>query len=104
MVGVGKAVPDRNPGVFRQLLHIFLGIAPVFNSVKEPAQHLGGVLQRLLLSHLGAACVQIGDVGALLGGRHLKRTPCAGGGLFKEQHNVLAFQGRIADPGPALGL
>ena len=39
---------------------------------------LGGVLHALLLAHLAAAGVQVGDVGALLGGGHLEGAAGAG--------------------------
>ena len=79
-------------------------IAPVLDAVKEPAQHLGAVLQRFLFAHLGRTGVQIGDMGALLGGRYLKGTAGAGGGLFKQQDDVLALHGGGADACPPLGL
>ena len=88
----------------RQVLHGGLVEAPVLDAVEKPAQDLGGVLQGLLFAHLGAARVQIGDVGALLGGGHLEGTAGAGGGLFKQQHDVLALHGGLADAGAALGL
>ena len=103
VVRVGEAVPHGHAGVFGQVLHGLLVVAPVLDAVKKPAQHLGGVLQGLLLAHLGAARVQIGDMGPLLGGRHLEGAAGAGGGLFKQQHDVLALEGRVADAGPALG-
>ena len=104
VVRIGEAVPDRHAGVLGQVLHHFLVVAPVLDAVKEPAQHTGGVLQGLLLAHLAAAGVQIGDVAPLLGGSHLEGAAGAGGGLFKQQHDVLALQGGVADAGPALGL
>ena len=104
MVGVGQAVPHGHARPFRQVLHHGLLVAPVLDAVEEAAQDFGGVLQGLLFAHLGAARVQVGDVGALLGGRHLEGAAGAGGGLFKQQHNVLAFHRRLADARPALGL
>ena len=104
VVCVGETVPDGHTGVLRQILHHLLVVAPVLDAVEEPAQHLGGVLQGFLLSHLAAAGVQVGDVASLLGGGHLKGAAGAGGGLFKQQHDVLALKGWVADAGPALGL
>ena len=104
MVHVGQAVPHRHAGIFRQVLHRLLVKAPVLDAVKEPAQDPGAILQALLLAHLAAGRVQIGDVGPLLGGRHLEGAAGAGGGLLKEQDNVLALQGRIADAGSPLAL
>ena len=104
MVGVRQAVPHRHTGPLGKILHHGLLVAPVLDAVKEPAQHLGAVLQRFLFAHLGGASVQIGDMGALLGGRYLKRTAGAGGGLFKQQDDVLALHGGGADACPPLGL
>ncbi|SCI64335.1 Uncharacterised protein [uncultured Blautia sp.] len=104
VVCVGETVPDGHTGVLRQILHHLLVVAPVLDAVEKPAQHFGGVLQRLLLAHLAAAGVQIGDVAPLLGSSHLEGAAGAGGGLFKQQHDVLALKGWVADAGPALGL
>ena len=104
MVGVRQAVPHRHTGPLGKILHHGLLVAPVLDAVKEPAQHLGAVLQRFLFAHLGGASVQIGDMGALLGGRYLKGTAGAGGGLFKQQDDVLALYGGGADACPPLGL
>ena len=103
MVRVRQAVPDRHSRVFRQVLHRALGIAAILNAVKEPAQDLGGVLQRFLFAHLGAARVQIRHMGTLLRRGDLKGTTGPGGGLLKQQDNMLSLQSRVADPGPALG-
>ena len=104
MVGVRQAVPHRHTGPLGKILHHGLLVAPVLDAVEEPAQHLGTVLQRFLFAHLGGASVQIGDMGALLGGRYLKGTAGAGGGLFKQQNDVLALHGGGADACPPLGL
>ena len=104
VVGVGEAVPDRDPRPLGKVLHHLLFVAPVLDAVEEPAQDFGGILQGFLLAHLGAVCVQIGDVGPLLGGRHLEGAAGPGRGLLKEQDDVLALQGVAADACPALGL
>ena len=104
MVRVRKPVPHGHAGILRQLLYNFLVKAPVLDAVKEPAQHLGGVLHTLLLAHLAASGVQIGDVCPLLGSSHLKGAAGPGRGLLKEQYDVFALQGGLADARPALGL
>ncbi len=104
VVPVGEAVPHGDAGPLCQVFHYLLGIAPVLDAVEEAAQHLGGVLQGFFLAHLGAARVQVGDVGPLLGGGHLEGAPCPGGGLLEEEHDVLALQGGLTDAGAALGL
>ena len=104
VVPVGEAVPHGDAGPFGQVLHNLLGVAPVLDAVEEAAQDLGGVLQGLLLAHLGAARVQVGDVGPLLGGGHLEGAPGPGGGLLKEEDDVLALEDGVADAGTALAL
>ena len=42
-------------------------------------------------------------MGALLRGRHLKGAAGAGGRLFKQQHDVLALHGGLADARTPLG-
>ena len=63
---VGQAVPDRNAGVFGQLLDDRLSETPVFDPVVHPAQDPGGIADRLLVAHLGAGRVEVGHVGALV--------------------------------------
>ena len=104
MVRIRKPIPHGHAGMLRQLLHDLLVEAPVLDAVKEPAQYLGGVLHALLLSHLAASGVQIGDVCPLLGSSHLKGAAGPGRGLLKEQYDVFALQGGLADARPALGL
>ena len=103
VVGVRQTVPHRYAGPFRKVLHNGLLIAPVLDAVKEPSQHLGRILQRLLFPHLGGICVQIRHMGALLRGRHLKGAAGAGGRLFKQQYDVLALHGGLADARTPLG-
>ena len=103
VVQVGQAVVHGHPGVFGQGLHVGLVVAPVLDAVKEAAQHLGGVLHGLLFSHLGGAGVQVGHPAPLLGHGHFKGAAGAGGGLFKEQHDVLAFEGLPVEPHLPLG-
>ena len=89
---VRQPVPHRHAGIGRQLLHQLLAEAPVLDAVVHPAQHPGGVGNGLLLAHLGAAGVQIGHPQAQIVSRHLKGAAGAGGGLFKEEDNVLVLQ------------
>ena len=77
-----------------------LGEPPVFDAGKHPAQHPGGVGDALLLAHLGAARVQVGDPHAQIHPRHLKGAAGTGGGLFKQQHDVLPGQMAVGDPCP----
>ena len=50
-----------------------------------------------------AAGIQIGDMSPLLCGCHLKGTAGTGGGLFKQQHDMLPLHGGLADPRPPFG-
>ena len=89
---VGQAVPDRHTGVGPQLFDDLLAVAAVFDAVIHAAQHPGGVLHGLLVTDLGTARAEVGDLGALVEGRHFERTAGAGGGLLENQGNVLADQ------------
>ena len=88
--GVGQAVPHGHAGVAGQVLHHGLLEAAVLNAVVHAAQHLGGVGQGLLLAHLGGGGVQEGHAHAQVAGAHLEGAAGAGGGLFKQQHHLLA--------------
>ena len=90
MVVIGEPVVHRHTAEFRQRFHHLLVIAPVLDAVKEPAQHLGGVLHGFLFAHLGAAGLQERYVATLIVYRHLKGTAGAGGRFLKQQGNVLS--------------
>ena len=89
---VGQAVPDRNTGVMGQVFHDLLPIAAVLDAVKHPAQHPGGVGNGFLFADLAARRVKVGDLHAQIVSGDLKAAAGAGGGLFKDQGDVLACQ------------
>ena len=97
---VGQTVPDGDSGIFSQLLHRLLLEAAVLNAVKHAAQHPCGVGDALLFAHLGAAGVQICHTHSQVVARHLKGAAGAGGGLLKQQHNVLVFQVAVGNAVP----
>ena len=101
---VGQPVPDRHAGVVGQLLDGGLGEAAELDAVEHPAQHPGGVGDRLLLADVRAVRAQIGDVGALVVGRDLERAPGAGGRFLEDQRDVLAGQPRSLGAGGLVGL
>ena len=101
---VGEAIVDRNTGVLCQLLHGVLAKAAVFDGVEHPAQNTGGVGDGLFFADLRAGGVEIGDAHAHVVGSDLKRAAGAGGGLFKDQGNVLALPVVNADIGLLFGL
>ena len=102
---VGQAVPDRNTGVMGQIFHDLLPIAAVLDAVKHPAQHPGGVGNGFLFADLAARRVKVGDLHAQIVSGNLKAAAGAGGGLFKDQGDVLACQLLIvADAGLFPGL
>ena len=102
---VGQAVPDRNTGIMGQVFHDLLPIAAVLDAVKHPAQHPGGVGNGFLFADLAARRVKVGDLHAQIVSGDLKAAAGAGGGLFKDQGDVLACQLLIvADAGLFLGL
>ena len=97
---IRQAVPYRNSGVFGKLLHKLLAVTPVLYAVIHPAQHPRRVGYALLFAHLGGAGVEIGHAHAQVAPRHLEGAAGAGGGLFKEQHYVLAVQILMLYPCP----
>ena len=97
MIHVGEAVEHGHAGVFGQVFHHLLLVAPVFDAVEQAAQHLGAVGQRFLFAHLRGFGIQEGDAGAFVHGRHFKGAAGAGGGLFEQQHDVLAPQQVVLD-------
>src|SRR5690606_13703724 len=72
--------------------------AAVLNRVEHAAQDTGRVLDGLLVPDLGAARVQVGDVSTLVVGGNLEGAAGAGGGLLKDQGNVLAAELRLLGP------
>ena len=88
----GQAVPHRHAGVGGQVLDDLLGEAAVLDAVVHAAEHAGGVLDGLLLAHLGAAGIEVGDAHAEVHAAHLERAARAGGGLLEQQDDVLAFE------------
>ena len=89
---IGEAVPHGNAGEFGQFLHGGLREAAVLDAVVHPPQHAGRVLHRLLDADLAARGPQIGDVGALVVGRHLEGAARAGGRLFEDEGDVAALE------------
>ena len=101
---VGQSVPDRYPGIFRQLLHQLLTEPPVLDAVIHPSQHPGGVGDGLFLAHLRGPGVQIGDPHPQIVSSDLKGAAGPGGSLLKQKHDVLPLQIPVGDSGPLHGL
>ena len=89
---VGQAVPHRHTGVVGKVFHDLLAIAPVLDAVEHAAQHTGSVGDGLLLADLAAGRVKVGHFHAQIVGSDLEAATGAGGGLFKDQGDVLACQ------------
>ena len=96
---VGEAVPHGHARMVGQLLHQVLAEAAVLDAVIHPAQHPGGVGDGLLLAHLAAAGLQIRHAHAQVHTGHLEGAPGPGGGLFKQQHDVLPLQPAVGHTG-----
>ena len=78
------------PGVGGERLDVGLPVAAELDSVVHPAQHGGGVGDRLLVPELGPGRVEVGDVGALVVGGDLERRPGPGRGLLEDERDLLA--------------
>ena len=89
---IGQAVPHRHTGVVGKVFHDLLAIAAVLDAVVHAAENAGGVLDGLLLAHLGALGVKVGDAHAQVHGAHLEGAAGARGGLLEEKDDVLALQ------------
>ena len=101
---VGQAVPDRHTGVVGEVFHDLLAVATVFDAVEHPAQHPGSVGDGLFLADLAARRVEVGDFHAQIVGCNFEAAAGAGGGLLKDEGDVLAAQSVVADTGLFLGL
>ena len=88
----GQAVPHRHGSAGSQLFHVGLREAAEFDAVVETVEHAGGVLDGLLLAHLGAARIEVGHAHAEIHGADLERAARAGGRLLEQQDDVLALE------------
>ena len=89
---VGQTVPHRHAGQGGELLDLGLLVTAVLDAVEHAAQDPGGVRHGLLVTHLGARGVQVGDVGALVVGTDLEGAAGARRGLLEDEGDVPAFQ------------
>lgn len=81
----GQAVPDGHAGVLGEALDLLLLEATVLDAVVHAAQDTGGVLDGLLLAHLGGAGLEVGDAHAEVHATDLEGAAGARGGLLEEQ-------------------
>ena len=101
---IGQAVPNRNRGILRQLLHHFLTVAAVFNAVIDPGQNPGSISNGFLAADLGGSGIQISGAHTQVVGGHLKTAAGAGAGLFKDQRHILALAKLVGNTSLLLGL
>ena len=83
---------------------ISLAEAPVLDAVKHPAQDPGRIGDGLLLADLRARGVQVGDAHAQVMARDLEGAAGPGGGLLKNQGDILALENLMGDTRLFLGL
>jgi hypothetical protein len=101
---VGESVPHRDPGVLGKRLHRLLREPAVLDAVEGAPEHSGGVLHRLLVTDLGAAGLEVGDVRALVLRGHLERGASASRGLLEDERDLLPGEVRLLVPGVLGGL
>ena len=89
---VGQTVVDRHASPACQFLGGLLGEAAVLDGVVHASQNAGGVLDGLLVAHVGAGRADEGDVSALIVGGHLERAPGTGRVLLEDQRDLLPDQ------------
>src|SRR5512136_2728375 len=92
-----QAVPNRDTGIFCQHLNALLAKTSVFNSVIHPPQYPGSILERLFTAQLASAWFQVGDMRTLVICGDFEGAASPGGGLLKDQHDILAFQPWLFD-------
>ena len=95
----GQTVPHGHAGVLGQILHVGLGEAAELDAVVEAAEHAGGVLDGLLLAHLGAARIKVGHAHAEVHGADLEGAAGARGGLLEQENDVLALEVAVRGAG-----
>ena len=101
---IGQTVPNGNACVLRQFLYNRLTVATVLNTVIHPAQNPGGVSDRLLLAHLGAARAKVGHSHTQIRTGYLKGAPGTSAVLLKQQDNILALTELMGNSGLLLDL
>ena len=94
---IGQAVPHRDTGEPAQILHDFLPVTPVLDSIVHPSQHPGGIGYALLLANLRGRGIQEGAVHSQVIGGNLKGAAGAGGGFLKNQRNILSLAVFVGD-------
>ena len=75
---IGQTIPYRNTRILREILDNRLFVAAVFNAIKHSSQYLGGIGERFLFAHLGAARIQECHAHAEVSSRHFKGASCSG--------------------------
>ena len=77
--------------------------SPEFNAIKHPSQYPCGIFHGFLLAQLDVAFAQVFGVGAFVDAGHGEGTAGPGRGFFKNQGDVLAFQGVTENAGTFVG-
>ena len=96
---VGEAVPHGDAGVVSELLDLLLLEATVLDAVEHAAEDASGVGDGLLVAHLGAGGIKVGDAHAEVVGADLEGATRARGGLLEEKGDVLALEVTVRDAG-----
>ncbi len=92
VIFIGQAVEHRHAGELGQLFDDFLFEATVLNGVVHAPEHAGGVFHALFMADLRRVRVDVGDVGALVIGRHFEGATGAGRSFLEDQGDVVALQ------------
>ena len=87
-----EAIPHGHASVRGEGLDDRLGVSAVLDAVVHAAEHARGVLDGLLLAHLRALGVEVGDAHAEVHGADLEGAAGARRGLLEEQDDVLSLE------------
>ena len=99
---VGEPVPHRHAAERGQGLDGVLGEASVLDAVEHPAEHPGGVFDRLADADVAAFGAEVGDVRPLVVGADLEGAAGAGRRLFEDEGDVAADHPLALGPGALL--
>ena len=88
---IGQAIPHWYASVFGQVFHRRVLEAAELNPIKHPAQHLRGILNRLLLAELDIILTKKLRRDAKVIGRYRKGTACTGRILLKQERDLLTL-------------
>ena len=90
MIFICQSIPDRNPGIFCELLHDILTKTAVFNTFEHSSEHARSISDAFLLTDLRSRRIQIGTSHSEVMRGHFEGTTGSCTRLFKNKRNILS--------------